>query len=169
MVKIGIIADTHDNIGSAKKAIQYFNSNNVEYCLHAGDIISPFMAKLVFNDLKCKENLILVQGNNDGEITGNRINISNIGGNFAGTTYVGSIDNEKKVIMQHDIHPQILESLASSNKFDIIVYGHTHEPEIKQIGKSIIINPGECCGILSGISTIAILDTKKMEAKIINL
>ena len=168
MVKIGIISDTHDNINIAKKAVQYFNSNKIDYCLHAGDIIAPFMAKLVFNDLVCKENLILVQGNNDGEITGNRLNFTKIGSKFAGNYYVGTIDN-KKIFMQHDIDPTILESLASSNKIDIIIYGHTHEPEIKKIGKTIIMNPGECCGILSGENTIAIVDTEKMEAEIIKL
>ncbi|MFX1449581.1 MAG: metallophosphoesterase [Promethearchaeota archaeon] len=168
MVKIGIISDTHDNIDTAKKAVQYFNSNNIDYCLHAGDIIAPFMAKLVFNDLKCKENMILVQGNNDGEITGNRLNFTNIGCKFAGNYYVGTIDN-KKILMQHDIHPTILDSLGSSDKFDIIIYGHTHSAEIKKVGNTMIINPGECCGILSGKNTIAIIDTQKMAAEIITL
>lgn len=168
MVKIGIISDTHDNVNIAKEAIQYFNSNEIEYCLHAGDIVAPFMAKLVFNDLECKENLTLVFGNNDGEMSGNRLNFFNIGSKIAGMTYVGTIDN-KQLIMQHDLHPKVLESLASSDKFDIIVYGHTHKPEIKKVGKALIINPGECCGILSGVSTIAILDTEKMEAETIEL
>ncbi|MHA1298697.1 MAG: metallophosphoesterase [Candidatus Helarchaeota archaeon] len=168
MVKIGIISDTHDNLDIAKNAVKYFNSNNIDYCLHAGDIIAPFVAKLVFNDLKCKERMTLVQGNNDGEIQGNRLNFTKIGCTFAGTTYIGTIDN-KKVIMQHDIHPTILESLAASQKFDIIIYGHTHKPEIKKVKNTIIINPGECCGLLSGDSTIAILDTEKMEAEIIKL
>ncbi len=168
MVKIGIISDTHDNIETAKKAVQYFNSINIDYCLHAGDIIAPFMANLVFNDLKCKGNLILVQGNNDGEITGNKLNFTKIGSNFAGNYYVGIIDN-KNILMQHDIHPKILESIASSNKFDIIIHGHTHSSEKKNIGNTIILNPGECCGILSGKNTIAIIDTEKMDAKIITL
>ena len=168
MVKIGIISDTHDNISIAKKAVQYFNSQKIDYCLHAGDIIAPFMAKLVFTDLECRENLILIQGNNDGEIGGNRINFNKIGSDFGGTIYKGTIDN-KKIVMQHNIDPEILDSIASSNKFDIIIYGHTHESVIKKVGKTIIINPGECCGILSGTSTVAVLDTEKMEAEIIKL
>ncbi|MFX0138641.1 MAG: metallophosphoesterase [Candidatus Hodarchaeota archaeon] len=168
MVKIGIISDTHDNINSARMAVQYFNSKSIDYCLHAGDIIAPFMAKLVFNDLKCKENLILVQGNNDGEITGNRLNFTKIGSKYTGNYYVGTIDN-KKIFMQHDLHPTILESLASSNKFDLIIHGHTHSPEKKKIENTIIINPGECCGILTGKNTIALLDTKKLDAEIITL
>ena len=170
MTKIGIISDTHDNIIMAKKAVQYFNSNKVDYCLHAGDIIAPFVAKLVFNDLECRKNLIMVFGNNDGEITGNRLSFSKIGGRFGGTgsTFVDKIEN-KRILMQHDVHPTVLESLAASNKFDIIIYGHTHNPEIKKIGNTVIINPGECCGILSGVSTVAVLDTEKMKAEIIKL
>ncbi len=167
LVKIGIISDTHDNIQIAKKAVQYFNLNKVDYCLHAGDIVAPFVAKLVFNDLECKDNLIMVFGNNDGEQRGNRLNFSNIGAKIVenGTTYVGTIDN-KKIMMQHDIHPTVLEALAASKKFDIIIHGHTHEPQIKKIENTLIINPGECCGILSGLSTIAIANTEKMEAEI---
>ena len=126
------------------------------------------MAKLVFNDLKCKENLILIQGNNDGEITGNKLNFTKIGSKFVGNYYVGTIAN-KEILMQHDIHPKILESLASSNKFDIIIHGHTHSPEKKNIGKTIILNPGECCGILSGENTIAIINIERMDAEIITL
>jgi len=166
--KIGIISDTHDNINIAKKAVQYFNSKNIDYCLHAGDIIAPFLAKLVFNELNCKEKMTLVLGNNDGEIRGLSLAFAKIGCNFAGTTYVDTIEG-KKVIMQHDIHPSILESLAASNKFDIIIYGHTHKPEIKRIGEVIVVNPGECCGILSGKSTIAVLDTKTMDAELVTL
>lgn len=168
MVKLGIISDTHDNIDLAKKAVEYFNSKNIDYCLHAGDMVAPFVAKLVFKNLNCKEKMTIVQGNNDGEIRGLRLNFTKIGCNIAGTTYIGSID-DKKIIMQHDIHPKILESLSVSNKFDIIIYGHTHNPEIKKIKDVIIINPGECCGILSGKSTIAVLDTEKMDAELITL
>jgi len=40
---------------------------------------------------------------------------------------------------------------------------------LRKIRKTLIINPGECGGWLSGKSTIALLDLKNLEAKIIEL
>jgi hypothetical protein len=39
-VKIGILADTHDNIDNVRKAIRRFKEN-VELIIHAGDFIFP--------------------------------------------------------------------------------------------------------------------------------
>jgi len=51
----------------------------------------------------------------------------------------------------------------------VIIYGHTHRTDLRKIGKTLIINPGECGGWLSGKSTIALLDLENLEAKIIKL
>jgi predicted phosphodiesterase len=36
-------------------------------------------------------------------------------------------------------------------------------------GKTLVINPGEVCGYLTGNATMALLDTAKREAKIVKL
>ncbi|ODS31814.1 MAG: hypothetical protein SCARUB_03062 [Candidatus Scalindua rubra] len=41
-MKIGIVADSHDNVPAIKKAVEYFNQSNVEFVIHAGDYIAPF-------------------------------------------------------------------------------------------------------------------------------
>jgi len=38
---------------------------------------------------------------------------------------------------------------------------------VQKKGKTLVINPGEVCGYLTGKSTIAILDTTKCDARII--
>ena len=63
-VKVGIMADSHDNIDAIEKAINLFNENNVDMVLHAGDIVSPFTADILRN-LKC--DMLLIYGNNDGD------------------------------------------------------------------------------------------------------
>ena len=40
---------------------------------------------------------------------------------------------------------------------------------IKRHGKTLVINPGEACGYLTGTSTIALLDTGTAEARLISL
>ncbi|HDZ14270.1 MAG TPA: YfcE family phosphodiesterase, partial [Pricia sp.] len=36
-MKIGIVADSHDNVPAIKKAVEYFNKSNISFVIHAGD------------------------------------------------------------------------------------------------------------------------------------
>ena len=63
-MKIGVIADTHDNLPKMARAVELFNRAGVELVLHAGDFVSPFTSK-EFGKLQAK--LIGVFGNNDGD------------------------------------------------------------------------------------------------------
>ena len=63
-MKIGIISDTHDDVGNVQRAIEMFNVERVQYVIHAGDYIFPGIVK-EFEKLNSK--LIGVLGNNDGE------------------------------------------------------------------------------------------------------
>jgi hypothetical protein len=64
---------------------------------------------------------------------------------------------------------KLIDDLAESQKYEVIIYGHTHRTDLRKIGKTLIVNPGECGGWLSGKSTIALLDLENLEAKIIDL
>jgi len=64
---------------------------------------------------------------------------------------------------------KLIDALAESQKYEVIIYGHTHRIDLRKIGKTIIINPGECGGWLSGKSTIALLDLTNLKAKLIDL
>jgi len=60
--------------------------------------------------------------------------------------------------------------LAESGKFDVVVYGHTHNADIRKASSGcLIINPGEVCGWLTGKPTVAILNTETMEVKLMEL
>jgi uncharacterized protein len=63
----------------------------------------------------------------------------------------------------------LLNALADSGYFDAIVHGHSHLKGIQTRGKTLMINPGEVCGYLTGRCTLALLDTVKNEAKILEL
>jgi putative phosphoesterase len=156
-MKIGIVADSHDNVPAIKKTVEYFNKNNIDIVIHAGDYVAPFSVK---EFLRLKAKLIGVFGNNDGEKQG----INNLHKEIYDTPHLFNIDG-KKFLVAHsleNLNPQ-LEKDA-----DIIIFAHTHEPKIQKNGK-IYINPGECGGWLNGKSTIAILDTETCVAEIIDL
>jgi putative phosphoesterase len=161
-MKIGIIADTHDNLPQIKKAVEIFNQEKVELVLHAGDFVSPFTC-LEFKNLNCP--LKGVFGNNDGDKIYLQEKFKGIGELFP-EPYKTNI-NHKNIIMLH--LEKLIDDLAESQKYEVIIYGHTHRTDLRKIGKTLIVNPGECGGWLTKKSTIALLDLEKLEAKIINL
>ena len=161
-MKIGIIADTHDNLPQIKKAVEIFNQEKVKLVLHAGDFVSPFTF-LEFKNLTCP--LKGVFGNNDGDKLYLQEKFKGIG-EFYPDTYQTTL-NYKKIIMLHQ--EKLIDALAESQKYEVIIYGHTHRTDLRKIGKTIIINPGECGGWLSGKSTIALLNLTNLEAEIIDL
>lgn len=161
-MKIGIIADTHDNLPQIKKAVEIFNQEKVELVLHAGDFVSPFTC-LEFKNLNCP--LKGVFGNNDGDKIYLQEKFKGIGELFP-ELYKTNI-NHKNIIMLH--LEKLIDDLAESQKYEVIIYGHTHRTDLRKIGKTLIVNPGECGGWLTGKSTIALLDLENLKAKIINL
>jgi putative phosphoesterase len=65
--------------------------------------------------------------------------------------------------------PDVIDALAESGHFDLVVYGHTHEPEIRKVKDALIINPGEICGWLYGKPTAAIVNLETMDAEVVPL
>lgn len=153
---IGLMSDSHDNVPLIKKAVEYFNKENVDLVLHAGDIVAPFCA----NELdKLKSKLVAVFGNNDGEKNIWRERIKGWGEIFEG--YYETIVEGEKMLLMHE--PNHLEELAMSGAYGIIVFGHTHRPGKQQVGNALTINPGETGGWLYGKSTVATLNLPKKE------
>ncbi|MBI2633010.1 MAG: metallophosphoesterase family protein, partial [Parcubacteria group bacterium] len=64
--------------------------------------------------------------------------------------------------------PVDAQSLAKSGKYDIVFYGHTHQPWQEKIKECLLINPGNCAGNPAP-ATFAICDAPlmKLELKII--
>ena len=147
-MQIGVISDTHDNIPKLKAAVELFNEEQVELVLHAGDIIAPF-AVVAMADLKCRA--IAVLGNNDGEkviLTQKFESIGELHPNIAKVEIGG-----RQIAVVH--YPDLAEPLASSGQFDIVIYGHTHEVNVRK-EKTLILNPGEGGGWLTGKCTVAL-------------
>ena len=49
------------------------------------------------------------------------------------------------------------------------MYGHTHRPEVREQVSLLIVNPGEVYGHLTGRSTVALVDTTKRSAEIVEI
>jgi len=161
---IGAMSDTHDRIDAVDKAIIFFNSQQVTDVLHAGDLVSPFVVPL-FSKLKAK--LHFVWGNNEGDHDFAKVRFADIGvtplGDFA-TLRLGG----KKIALLHGIHEEIVDSLVESGCYDLVVRGHNHKAEIIE-GATLVVNPGEVCGYLTGRQTVALIDLQEMHGQIVEL
>jgi hypothetical protein len=161
-MKIGIMADTHDNLPNIKKSVNLFNQEKVDLVFHAGDFVSPFTARELKN-IKCP--FTGVFGNNDGDRQFLLNQFKDIGPIYP-EPYKTKIDG-KEIIMFHK--NDVINDLAKSQVYNVIIYGHTHQVDSFKEGKTTVINPGECGGWLTGESTIAILNTATLSADIIRI
>ncbi len=163
---IGLMSDTHDNLPAVEKAVKRLNDEKVELVLHAGDYVAPFVIAK-FKALNCK--LIGVFGNNDGdhELLKKRFSETTnceVRGRFAEVDAAGF-----KIALFHGDEPELLNALTSRECFDAVVYGHAHVIVARKNGGMLVVSPGEVCGYLTDKSTIAVLDTVKRDARIIEL
>lgn len=170
VAKVGVISDTHDNLSAIEKALEGFEQRGARTLVHAGDIIAPFsLRRFLSRGFEFRG----VFGNNDGEL----LLLSKVAQEHGATLVhqplvlqLGGLH----VLVMHGIPSlqetkTLIERLALGGVFDVIIYGHTHEVDVRRVGGTLIINPGEACGYLTGKRTAAVLDTGTLEVEIMEI
>src|SRR5512137_2665800 len=139
------------------KAVALFNAEGVVQVLHAGDLVSPFTFE-VFRALRAP--LGAVYGNNDGD----RLLLRE---RSAGALHVQphfvTLDGMRGVIVHE---PPLVNSLVRSGDFDLVIYGHTHVPDVRREGTSLVVNPRKAALLNKGRSTVVVLETTTREARL---
>ena len=170
MARIGVIADTHDNLAALDRALEELERRGVKRLLHAGDIIAPFTLKRI---LARGFEFTGVYGNNDGELLVLSRVAQEAGAKLAPPPLVVKMEGLKVVIIHGaggaSETRSLATALAKSGEYDVVIYGHTHEADVRRVGRALIINPGEACGYLTGRRTLALLDTERLEAELIEV
>lgn len=156
-MRIGIISDTHDNRRNVTQAIEIFRTRGVQYVLHAGDIVAPFTAK-AFGELHSAK-FIAVFGNNDGEKLALKRTVDGFGGEIHEYCYKRELEG-RKICMMHTDH--LAQDAVRSQMYDLVIYGHTHHPDIRQEGGTLVVNPGEATDWIPGSAHLVIVDLKDM-------
>lgn len=157
---IGVISDTHDDTGSIKEAVGILNNRQASLVIHAGDITSPFTFEF-FNGLNCR--FAGIFGNNDGD----KLLLREKSGNNIFNYPLFITHGGKKIVVVHE--PDLVAALSDSGHFDIVIYGHTHVPDVSLAGDTLVVNPGKAARLHKGPATLALIDTEKMDATIINI
>lgn len=160
-MKIAVVSDSHDNLEAIERFSEIVNREGIDLVIHCGDFVSPFAVKHMLNLIKC--NFMGVFGNNDGETVG----LLKVSGGVIEKPPVSKLIDGQRFAIMHE--PLFVESLAKSEDFDFILYGHTHEVDVRVIDGCQIVNPGELCGYLTGKKTFVILDTQNLTVDLVEV
>lgn len=162
-MNVALVSDTHDNLQAVDGLVKALKERGINIVLHAGDIIAPFTLKR-FQGFQLR----FIFGNNDGERAGlisvaNQLGLEALG-DFGCTEVSG-----RRIAIIHGTDEALVKAVASSGLYDVVLRGHTHKLEITEIGATLVVNPGEVCGYLTGEKTFVVYDTKTGETHAIYL
>jgi uncharacterized protein len=163
-MNIGVMSDSHDNLVNVRKAVEIFRSRNVEILLHCGDICSPFVMAELGPLRQAGVRMHAVLGNNDGD----PVYLTRRGEGFCEFHDFAlklEVDG-RRIVMMH--YPDLAEDLFRCERFDLVLYGHNHKARLEG-GSRKLLNPGTCSGVLAEYASVAIVDTKGMDAEIVRL
>lgn len=164
MSRIGLMADTHDHIHLIERAVRRFNADEVALVLHAGDYISPFTVRY-FRPLRAR--LIGGFGNNCAERATLR-RLFELHGELRGFFAETKVDGVR-IPLLHGHEEALLRAVTTSDGYDVVVHGHTHAAGTRHCGKTLVVNPGEVCGCLTGRRSIALLDVAARHVQFVEL
>lgn len=131
-MKLGVISDTHRHIVNFSKAVDFLHGEAVDRIIHLGDdygdvdevgevgiLRVPGVFSDIYQDVKIPNRLV-----------------ENFGGwRFLVSHTVSSHPND----LPGDLVP---EDLIRDNRINVVLYGHTHKPDISHEQGVIFINPG---------------------------
>lgn len=159
-MKIGVLSDTHDQSELILKAVDHFNLEQVEWVFHCGDWVSPF---ILYFFQRLEAPLRGVFGNNDGDKFRHLAFKSkwNLDLEYEDHFLEITLDS-KHIAVFHGDYPGIVEALVTSEKYDAVFHGHTHQRVNEHIGKTLSLNPGSLMEKSSSTvkgASIAVYDT----------
>jgi putative phosphoesterase len=161
-LKIGLTGDTHNNLKNVAKICDIFNSFNLDFVIHTGDISLP-KTLLLFDRLSV--DLKGVFGNNDQEEKEDLLKVCEDKNFIFKEKLKIKISKNNFLYAVHDPN-DIEDSFYEAG--NIIVHGHTHRFRNEVFKDTFIFNPGECAGIMKGMNKIGIIDTAVPEMEIIS-
>jgi putative phosphoesterase len=133
-MRIGVMSDTHGDTWAARDAVRILEDHQVQAVLHCGDVGHGVLREL--------DGFVshFVRGNTDSaESLQEALNPQRqtFHGHLAELEFEG-----RKVAVLHGDDERLLRDLISSQKWDMICVGHSHEAAQKHCGRTLLLNPG---------------------------
>jgi putative phosphoesterase len=162
-MKVGLMADTHDRVPAVAELIQLFQARGVSLVMHAGDYCSPFSLE-PFNEANVA--LLGIFGRNDGDPEGLKATAARgVGMELYESPHSFEVSGQR-ILIVHDLGEVNRRSIDAHR---YVVHGFTHRQEAIERGQTLVVNPGEACGWLTGKCTGAILDLETSEVEFVTL
>ncbi|MBE0432090.1 YfcE family phosphodiesterase [candidate division WOR-3 bacterium] len=131
-MKIGVISDTHKHIANLSSAVLYLKEAGVDKLIHLGDDYGD-MDEIGEHDA-IRVPGVFCDAYQDKKIR-NRLIENFAGWRFLLTHTLSAHAND----LPGDAKP---EALIEARQIHVVLYGHTHVPEIKQERGIVFFNPG---------------------------
>ena len=162
-MRVAIISDIHDNIPKLRSAMALISAADTLIC--CGDLCSPFIIKELGGGFPGPIHIVF--GNNDGDrfritAAADKYDHIKIHGEFCELELGG-----KKFAVNH--FDNIGRTMTAAGGYDVVCFGHNHKYEATRDGQTLVINPGEIYGLLTGQSTCVMYDTETGEARRIDV
>jgi uncharacterized protein len=154
-MKIALISDSHDHLENLKRVLDRVQSEGAEAVIHCGDFCAPFM---LYELDRLGVPVHGVFGNVDGDrhlmtrIALTELENVELHGEVAELELGGW-----RIAANH--YPVLAEGLATSGRFELVGYGHTHQADRRRVGDCWLVNPGEIMGRREPIG-FAMVDTE---------
>ena len=150
-MKIGVVSDTHNNLGNVREIVRLFNAAGVDRVVHTGDITK---AKTLDVLAGLAAPLYGVYGNNDVERESLDASAARYGFVFRDPPL--ELDwASRRIVVVHD--PRDLGQLGVDGH-DLALHGHTHMARCEHQQGLLVFNPGECAGHMKGYNAVGVVD-----------
>ena len=153
-MKIGIISDIHCDVTALRMALEQMQP--VDHILCAGDLVLQYRFSNAVVDLIRQHHIPTIKGNHEDAILSSAGAALRASGcirpdNLAFVEQLPDVleleIEGKEVIVMHTSRMDPTGGGrdlgdGSESRADVLIVGHTHQPIVTQVGKTLLINPG---------------------------
>lgn len=147
-MKIGLLSDTHTKVQRAHEVVQHFLAQEVEFIIHAGDIVEIAVLELL---QKSGIRYVAVYGNNDAHLLAHH-------GMY-------NLVQEPHYFKLADTTFKLMHlPFYMAPDTEIVLFGHTHAFEVEYTDNgTLFLNPGESCARNKPLMECAILEIQEKQ------
>ncbi|MEX1113180.1 MAG: metallophosphoesterase family protein [Patescibacteria group bacterium] len=165
-MRIGILGDIHDNRANLAKVLSGMQAVRPDLILCLGDLTEPSVL-LPITQAFPETPLHLVSGNCDSdESIKCFIDKESLDGvHYHHLTGRLTLDDKRIAFTHKPRHAEVL----LQEDFDVICFGHTHEPRLLSKEDTLLVNPGDVQGRFGERPGYAVYDTASGRAELKNV
>ena len=159
-MRIGVVSDTHNQLGNVARIVELLNGARVERVVHTGDITQARTLELF---ARLDAPLVGVFGNNDEReplaAAARRLGFQ------LGEPPLELAWAERRILVVHD--PRDLDA-ALRAEHTLALHGHTHRRVAERRDSCLVFNPGECAGHLAGHNAVGVVDLADLQCELLH-